>query len=227
MGKTPDLVIFDLFDTILDKEWFDYDKVLEYLHDRYFARFTKEEVNDWALEFRKLRMMDRNKTHRESSFTDQLAYYEKKSGVNYPDDYKSIEWEIFHICREEKIGNHVVDILSHLKEKNHPLAILSNSIFSSGCLNRYLESFDLLSYFDKVYSSADLGIRKPSSVAFLRVCDEFGIAPENAWFVGNNKEKDVLGARNAGLKAVYYDRIGDGYDGYHVSDLIELKKIIE
>ncbi|MPM79024.1 hypothetical protein SDC9_126040 [bioreactor metagenome] len=78
-----------------------------------------------------------------------------------------------------------------------------------------------------MYSSADLGIRKPSSLAFLRVCDDFGAIPEDTWFVGNNKEKDVLGAKNAGLKAVYYYRIGDGYDGYRVSDLIELKEIIE
>lgn len=227
MGKSPDLVIFDLFDTILDKEWFDYDKVLEHLHDRYFTGFSIEEVNNWAMEFRKLRMMDRNKTHKESSFMDQLAYYQEKSGISYSDDYKSIEWEIFRKCRGECIGNHVADILSYLKAENHPLAILSNSIFSSDCLNRYLESFDLSSYFDGVYSSADLGIRKPSSSAFLRVCDEFGAIPEDTWFVGNNKEKDVLGAKNAGLKAVYYDRIGDGYDGYRVSDLIELKEIIE
>lgn len=227
MAKTPDLVIFDLFDTILDKEWFDYDRVLEYLHDRYFVGFSREEVNNWAMEFRKIRMMDRNVTHKESSFTEQLAYYEEKSGIRYPDDYKSIECEIFRICRKETIGKHVAEVLEYLKAENHPLAILSNSIFSSDCLKKYLGSFDLSRYFDGVYSSADLGIRKPSSLAFLRVCDDFGAIPEDTWFVGNNKEKDVLGAKNAGLKAVYYYRIGDGYDGYRVSDLIELKEIIE
>lgn len=42
MAKTPDLVIFDLFDTILDKEWFDYDRVLEYLHDRYLLNSAEK-----------------------------------------------------------------------------------------------------------------------------------------------------------------------------------------
>ncbi len=227
MGESPGLIVFDLFDTILDKVWFDYDMVLGYLHGRYFAGFGRDELNRWASDYRRLRMADRNETFRESSFIDQLAYYEERSGTGYPDDLANIEREAFRLCRGERVGKHVPDILGYLKERGHPLAILSNSIFSSGCLTGYLESFGLSGYFDRVYSSADLGVRKPSPSAFLRICEVFGTEPGDTWFVGNNREKDVKGAANAGLKAVYYDRIGDGYEGYRISDLIELKEIIE
>ncbi len=226
MGGASELVIFDLFDTILDKVWFDYDKALDYLYTRYLTGISRDELNDWAKEYRRLHMMDRNETHRESSFINQLAFYEDKSGIRHTEDYKTIEWDTFRICREERIGNHASEILEHLKANGHPLAILSNSIFSSECLTRYLGSFGLSKYFDRVYSSADMGIRKPSVSAFHRVCEGFGVNPSDTWFVGNNREKDVQGAMNAGLKAVYYDRSGEGYDGFRITDLIELKQII-
>jgi len=226
MGKSSELVIFDLFETILDKEWFDYGKVLEYLHGKYFAGFSRADVDNWASDYRSLRMADRNETGRESGFIDQLKYYEERSGTRYPDDYDIIERDVFPVCRGERVGNHVPEALEHLKSRGHPLAILSNSIFSSGCLIGYLESFGLSKYFDRVFSSADLGVRKPFPSAFHQVCGVFGADPKETWFVGNNKEKDVKGAANAGLKAVYYDRVGDGYDGYCVSDLKELKEII-
>lgn len=226
MTKTSKLIIFDLFDTILDKVWFDYDKVLDCLHDRYFGTFEKESVCGWASEFRRENMLDRNITNKEVSFIDQLLYFEEKSGIRFPDEYSSIEWDVFNICRSERIGHNVPEILDHLMTKGYFLAILSNSIFSSGCLSKYLESFGLLHYFDKVYSSADLKFRKPSLVVFKRVCDDFEVEPSDAWFVGNNWEKDYIGSKNAGLNAVYYNRLGDQRDGLEVSDLIELKGIV-
>jgi HAD superfamily hydrolase (TIGR01549 family) len=226
MNDVPKLIIFDLFDTILDKEWFDYDKLLDCLYDRYFGAFDREILTEWASEFRRNNMLDRNTTNKETSFTDQLMYYEIKSGIRYPEEYESIEWELFRICRGEKVGRHVPEILDYLKSKGYSLAILSNSIFSSKCLTKYLETFGLSQYFDMIYSSADLKMRKPSPLVFNRVCTDFKVNPRDTWFIGNNREKDYQGAKNAGLKAVYYNRLGNECEGYSVSDLIELKTIM-
>ena len=58
------IIIFDLFDTLLDKVWFDYDRGLAYLADNYFdCRY--DELKLYAKEYRECFMLDRNKTYRE------------------------------------------------------------------------------------------------------------------------------------------------------------------
>jgi putative hydrolase of the HAD superfamily len=49
---------------------------------------------------------------------------------------------------------------------------------------------------------------KPAVEAFEEVLRQLDVAPEHAWFVGNDFEKDVRGARSAGLRAVWLRRRG-------------------
>ena len=73
------IIIFDLFATLLDKVWFDYDKGLSYLADNYFDH-RRDELKLYAEEYRERFMLDRNKTQCEKSFFDQLVFYENKFG---------------------------------------------------------------------------------------------------------------------------------------------------
>ena len=45
------IVLFDLFDTLLEKVWFDYDKGLELLANKYFDG-RAEELNKYAKEYK-------------------------------------------------------------------------------------------------------------------------------------------------------------------------------
>ncbi len=222
----PKLVVFDLFDTILDKVWFDYSKALDYLLSNVFTGVEQSELNEWATEYRNRFLMNRDETRAEYSFTDQLRFYEQKSGIGCSDRYGNIEWGAFRACREERIGPNVPEAIESLKSSGYRIAILSNSIFSSDCLLRYLDLFGLGRHFDRVFSSADLGIRKPSPRVFLHVCAEFNKEPSDVWFIGNNLKKDVHGASDAGLNAIFYNRANDEYGGYSVKDLLEVRDIV-
>ena len=48
------IIIFDLFDTLLDKVWFDYNKGLEYLADKYFDQ-RLDKLTLYAEEYRRKR----------------------------------------------------------------------------------------------------------------------------------------------------------------------------
>ena len=52
----------------------------------------------------------------------------------------------------------------------------------------------------KVYSSWQIGLRKPSVRSYLAVADEIGIAPAQILFVDDNRD-NVVGARAAGMDA--------------------------
>jgi FMN phosphatase YigB (HAD superfamily) len=61
---------------------------------------------------------------------------------------------------------------------------------------------------------------------FLHVCAEFNKEPSDVWFIGNNLKKDVHGASDAGLNAIFYNRANDEYGGYSVKDLLEVRDIV-
>lgn len=195
------IVIFDLFDTLLKKVWFDYDKALHYLSDKYFG--CKEELFRLAKEYREKYMLSRNETHLETSFFSQLEYYENRLGIMLNVPYCDVEWEIFSICREEKLADGAIQLLSYLKSRGYRLAILSNSIFSATTLKKYLDKFGLSSYFDEVVSSADIQYRKPSINAFNAILKKLGAQPSREiYFIGNKVDKDYDGAREAGLNPI-------------------------
>lgn len=194
-------VLFDLFDTLLLKVRFEYHEVLNYLSEKYFGR--KGQLFELARKYREKYMLHRNETCRETSFLDQLKYYETQLGIKLNKSYGEVEWEAFSICREERLADGAKELLEYLKTYGYKLAVLSNSIFSSGTLKKYLDKFGILSYFDEVVSSADIGYRKPSKEAFNAVLDRLGVkANDNIYFIGNKADKDYDGAKSAGLTPV-------------------------
>lgn len=61
---------------------------------------------------------------------------------------------------------------------------------------------ELLRYFSRVFCSHELGVRKPSPHAFLRIAEDVGIAPSRLAFF-DDTEQNVRGAREAGLPAYH------------------------
>lgn len=195
------IVLFDLFDTLLIKVWFDYDKALNHLAEKYFRQ--KDELYRLAKEYRERYMLHRNETHLEASFFDQLKYYETHLDIQLNKSYVDVEWETFSICREERLADGAIELLTYLKGFGYTLAVLSNSIFSSATLKKYLDQFGLLSYFDEVVSSADIRYRKPSKGAFDAVLKKLGAeASREIYFIGNKIDKDYEGAQAAGLAPI-------------------------
>lgn len=57
-------------------------------------------------------------------------------------------------------------------------------------------------FFDAVVITGDLDAGKPDERAFRAVLDELGVGPDEAVYVGDDVEKDIQGAKQAGLYAV-------------------------
>ena len=110
------IVIFDLFDTLLTKVWFDYDKGLAYLGDTYLDG-KREELKFYAKEYRERFMLKRNETQIETSFIKQLEFYERKFEKALSKPYDEIEWEFFSVCREETVAVGAKDLLNYLCER--------------------------------------------------------------------------------------------------------------
>ena len=69
-----------------------------------------------------------------------------------------------------------------------------------------LAHLGLLERIGPVVCAADIGVAKPHSDAFARLCERIALPADRVLYVGDEHEVDVLGARAAGLRAVLIDR---------------------
>jgi HAD superfamily hydrolase (TIGR01509 family) len=93
------------------------------------------------------------------------------------------------------------EVIAALTERNIRSAILTNgwSPLQSLKIARALD------YRGPVLVSDELGILKPAAAAFEKLVETLGVERERIVFVGDNPHTDILGARNAGLRSVWFD----------------------
>ena len=97
-----------------------------------------------------------------------------------------------------------------------PLALISDS--QEPYLFPELRRSGLAEHFGTIVVSSLYGYRKPDPRLFGVALEELGIAPSEAVYVGNSWERDVIGARNAGVRPILIEREHDrgGDDGVEV-----------
>lgn len=97
------------------------------------------------------------------------------------------------------------ETLIELKKQGIKIATLSDVAY--GMENKYAlkDLGPLLSYIDIPYTSNDIGLRKPSAKGVERIAKEFGVAPEEIVFVGD-EWKDMDCALRAGAIGVAINR---------------------
>lgn len=86
------------------------------------------------------------------------------------------------------------------------LAVLSNADW--GFLRPALQGNGLDPFFEVVLCSEGIGAYKPHPRAFRAVVEALGLPPEEVAHIGDSPFDDVLGARLAGLTAVWVNRDG-------------------
>ena len=72
--------------------------------------------------------------------------------------------------------------------------------------NADLEVIGLAHHFKVSLAAGVFGRAKPDPAIFHAACAALGVAPEEAVYVGDDLQLDVLGAQNAGLRAVWLNR---------------------
>lgn len=121
----------------------------------------------------------------------------------------------------------VVEVLSRLAEQGWKLAIVSNW---PATLEATLRQMDVHKYFPVIVASGTVGYAKPHPQIFRIAADRLGVQPQQALYIGDSIEHDVLGARAAGMDALLLDRHGR-HEGHQprlqsLLQLLEAPKVI-
>lgn len=102
--------------------------------------------------------------------------------------------------------------LADLKSKYTLVIATTAGVSDTKAMIKALRRVGVKEMFSKFYSSKELGVAKPDPMFFIEVCRRADLWPEYTVMVGNDYEKDMVGAKTAGLKTVFFNekqRIGD------------------
>ena len=120
--------------------------------------------------------------------------------------------------------------LMALAKKGIKLAVVSDAPSREAWMRIYY--LNLYHFFDAVITFDDYGERKPSARPFQMALDALGLLPEETVMVGDWPERDVVGARQIGMRtafARYGDTFGTQHSGadWDLNDIYELVDIID
>ena len=104
---------------------------------------------------------------------------------------------------------HIEDCLKDLQTKGFILGIGSNMTLDWQMAK--LQKLGLTDYFTVILTSEEAGCEKPEP-AFFRLCArKAGMDVSECLFIGDSLKGDVLGAKNAGMKALWYAPEGSDF----------------
>lgn len=92
------------------------------------------------------------------------------------------------------------DILKTMAVK-YKLGLVTNFAYYPA-VYRILDQFDLRRFFKVVVISGEVGWKKPSLRIFEVALSQLSIKPEEAVFIGDDYEVDIIGAKKVGMKTI-------------------------
>lgn len=99
--------------------------------------------------------------------------------------------------------------------------IIATSADHSGTedMIKALERVGAKKYFQQFYSQKELGFKKPDPRFFKAVVKKAGLSSDECVMIGNMYEKDIVGAKSAGLKTIFFNENNLRGD-FHLADAI-------
>jgi HAD superfamily hydrolase (TIGR01549 family) len=100
-----------------------------------------------------------------------------------------------------------VELLQELKSRGMKLGIVTNGL--SETHHEKIALLQIAQYFDAIFLADEVGMVKPDPLLFAHACTRLDSSPAHAAMVGDRYERDIAGALQAGLYAVWVNVRGE------------------
>lgn len=128
---------------------------------------------------------------------------------------------------QTRVIPHTFELLDYLKRKEYHLYLLTNGFVEVQRI-KTTES-GLAPYFEKVFTSDEMGYKKPDKRAFDYAVKYVNARKKECLMIGDEWPTDIVGAREAGIDQAYFNirnKPAEGPVTYEIRDLLELKQIL-
>jgi len=218
-------VIFDFDNTLMD-----------------FMRMKRAAVEaavdamiDAGLPFKKTEMIEKiYKVYWKEGIEDQFIFDKVLTNEFGKIDYKILAAGIIGYRRAKEgtlaLYPHVQLTLTGLTRMGMKMAVVSDAPRLPVWLR--ICGLGLQHYFDAVVTFDDAGVKKPDVRPFQMAMSKLGVQPAESLMIGDWAERDVVGAKAAGMKVVfarYGDTAGTEHSGadYDIDDIQQLLDIVK
>jgi YjjG family noncanonical pyrimidine nucleotidase len=143
-----------------------------------------------------------------------------------------VAWQIAGEYRELHQSNRQLvegarELLDDLS-REFALAVVTNN--SSAEQYAKLAHLGIANHFKAVVISEEIGVTKPDAAIYFAALDRLGCEPHEAVMIGDNLHADVLGAQDAGIAAVWFnrfDRVGPSAHTQHLEQIRALGPVAQ
>ena len=94
---------------------------------------------------------------------------------------------------------------------------------------RKIKKLGLEKYCDKLVTSEEAGHEKPHPYMFIMALQKLGLQPNEVCMIGDSYKKDVFGATNLGMAAIWFNHENkqENYNDKLINEVKSFKQIIE
>ena len=130
----------------------------------------------------------------------QVMLERNRLPLNHAAPMGELYWDTLLRHAEPSPGS--LTCLTKLKEQGYILGIGTDMTIEYQL--KKLIRLQMLPYFDFLVCSEEVNAEKPGKKLFLTCAQKAGVSPEECLFIGDNLKKDVFGAKNAGMEALWF-----------------------
>jgi putative hydrolase of the HAD superfamily len=125
-----------------------------------------------------------------------------------------------------KLFPYSVELLEYISSK-YNLYLVTNGFKEVQYLK--IKNCNIEKYFDKVFTSEEVGCNKPNREYFEFVLENTGSTPKNSIIIGDDIEVDIKGAAQLGIDTLRFNNNNEVHDfkpSYEVKSLKEITEIL-
>jgi putative hydrolase of the HAD superfamily len=158
-----------------------------------------------------------------------LPYYlEHAFDPALPESARCSTRELTDLWREARMAAlsvypETIDVLESLRGQV-ALGLVTNGL--SALQRDKVERTGLSGYFTSVVVAEEVGVAKPDAMMFDETLRRLELSAGEAVMVGNDLERDIVGARAAGIAAIHVARPGAATDGVGIANLRDLGPLL-
>ena len=197
-------LLFDLGGVLIDIDF-----------DRVFARWA-EYAPISAPQIRERFVFDNTYHRYERGETDDATFFDfvrRTLDLDASDEQIRDGWNAAFVAQND-------DVLGMVRQVSQLLPSYAFTNTSSSHQSAWSSAYpDVVGAFRVIFSSAEMGLRKPDRAAFEAVTDAIGLAPGSILFF-DDLPSNVAGARSAGLQAVRVSGPQDVRSGLQAAGLL-------
>lgn len=209
--KKPKMILFDYGQTLVNEQLFDGTKgtgaVLKYATKNKYNK-SAEEVQAYANELnQELGRFDPEKRH---LFQVEIPnymftkYLYESQGIEIALSAEEIDNVFWDAAAPGKPTEGIREFLSFLKENQVRTGVISNISFCGNAVVKRIYNCIPENDFEFIIATSEYLYRKPNKRIFELALEKAELHPEDVWYIGDQYECDIVGAKEAGLFPVWY-----------------------